>query len=251
MRDEMRLRSRLTTRVRRNLCRMVEFLFLAVAFMLAAIPAWSEGPYHTEPAELRGADTLSRALAEKLDPDGLRLVTESNGLKMEICELFWAKAVTGQEHQTGRKAHYGDFEDGALVGVIHYLPGASEDFREDNKDQKLKPGYYVMRYAWLPEEENEDVVLLSPADADGEAGQTLALDELKRRSRLASGTHQPAILSLAPAELGKEESPVLRMDDQGTCIVQVRLQVKPGTGPAREVGFAMLVVTPGKEEGGS
>jgi len=251
MRDEIVLGPRLVTRVRHDLCRMAEFLFLAVVLVLAAVPAWSAEPYRTEPAELRAGEALPRALADKLDPEGLRLVTESNGLKMEICELFWAKAVTGQEHQPGPKAHYGDFATGALVGVIRYLPGASEDFREDNHDQKLKPGYYVMRYASLLEEENEDVVLLSPANAEGEAGQTLALDELKHRSRLASGTRQPAILNLAPAELGKEESPLLRMDDQGTCIVQVKLQVKPGTGPAREVGFAMLVVTPGKEEGGS
>lgn len=231
--------------------RMVKFLLLAVVTCLATVAAWCAEPYSTEPAELRAADALPHALVDKLDPQGLRLVTESNGLKMAICELFWAKAVSGQEHQSGPKAHYADFETGALVGIIRFLPEAGEDFREDYHDQKLKPGYYVMRYASLPEEESQDVILLTAANADGEAGQTLALDELKRRSRLASGTREPAVLSLAPPESGKGESPRLRMDEQGTCIVQVKLQVKPGTAPAREATFAMVVVTPRKEEGGS
>ena len=251
MRDEVPLSLKLVNIISRDSCRMIGFLLLSLLPVLGAVPAWGAEPYRTEPAELHAGDALPRALADQLDPQGFRLVTESNGLKMGICELFWAKAVTGQEHQAGLKAHYADFEPGALVGVIRFLPEADEDFREDNHDQKLKPGYYVMRYAWLPEEELEDVVLLSPANADGESGQTLALDELKRRSRLASGTDHPAVLNLAPPESGKAESPRLRMDAQGTCIVQVDLQVKPGKAPAREATFAMVVVTPRKEEGGS
>jgi len=251
MRDEVTLSPKLANIISRDSRRMIWFLLLSLLPVLATVPAWSAEPYSTEPAQLGAGGALPRELADKLDPQGFRLVTESNGLKMGICELFWAKAVTGQEHQAGLKAHYADFETGALVGVIRFLPEADEDFREDNHDQKLKPGYYVMRYALLPTEELRDVVLLSPANADGESGQTLALDEVKRRSRLASGTDDPAVLSLSPPESGTAESPRLRVDEQGTCIVQVELQVKLGKAPARGATLAMVVVTPRKDVGGS
>jgi len=238
-------------KTRREGYRAIGLLLLACALVLGAAPAWGAEPYRIEPVELRASDELPRALADKLDLQGLRLVTESNGLEMGICELFWAKAAMGQDHRPGAKAHYGDLETGALVGVIRFLPEASEDFREDSHDQKLKPGYYTMRYAALPEMDGQDVVLLSPAKGDAEAEQTLALDELKRRSRLASGTHEPAALTLVPPESGKAEFPAIRMDDQGTCIIQVRFQVRVGPNPAHEVPFAMMVVTPHNDEGGS
>jgi len=231
--------------------RMLTRTFLTLLLILAAIPALGVEPYSIEPAELHPSDSFPPALMSKLDPQGWLLSTESNGLKVSICEVFWVKIGIGQDRQPGTKTQspYGGLEPGALVGVIYFLPEASEDYREDFHDQKLEPGYYSMRYAPRPKGDPADVLLLSPVRADREAEPVLSQDELERRSRLASHSHEPAVLSLVPAESGKEESPSVRMDDQGTCIFQIKLQVKSGTGSSRESTLAVILVTPRKGEG--
>jgi hypothetical protein len=226
-------------------------LFLALIFV-AALPAWAVEPYSIEPVELNTKDahghaTIDQALADKLGPQGWRLWTESNGLKVTVCEVFWVKAANVQARLPGGKSFYDDLEPGSLVGVIHFLPETDEDYREDFHDQKLKPGYYTMRYAPRPKGDPSEVLLLSPASSDGKAERVLSQDELERRSRLASGSREPAVLSLVSPELSKEEAPILRMDDQGTCIFQVKLQTS--SGASREATLAVILVTPRKGEG--
>jgi hypothetical protein len=228
---------------------LLKRLFLVAAVIASAVLLWAAEPYTIEQVELKASGELPDKLAEQLDSQGIRLITESNGLRVEICELFWAKTVIAQAQHPTHQPHYRVLAPGALVGVIHFPPQTSEDYREDFHDQKLKAGYYSMRYAMLQEEEGHDVVLLSRADHDVE--NTIPIDELKRRSRIATGTNQPAILKLVSPELGNVNYPGLRTDDQGTCIVQVKLHVKSTTNPVGEFAFAMIVVTPQKEQGGS
>jgi hypothetical protein len=225
-------------------------LLLALVF-LAALPTWAVEPYSIEPVELNTKDahghaTIDQALADKLGPQGWRLWTESNGLKVTVCEVFWVKAASVQARLPGGKSFYDDLEPGSLVGVIHFLPETDEDYREDFHDQKLKPGYYTMRYAPRPKGDPSEVLLLSPAGSDGKAEHVLSQEELERRSRLASGSREPAVLSLVSPELSKEEAPILRMDDQGTCIFQVKLHT---SGASREATLAVILVTPRKGEG--
>jgi len=230
--------------------RLFATLFLALV-CIAALPAWANEPYTIAPAQLNPRGALPHALVNKLDPQGWRLSTEVNGLPVSICEVFWVKAASVQERQPGSKtpSHYGDLEPGTLVGVIHFLPEASEDYREDFRDQKLEPGYYSMRYAPQPKGEPSDALMLSPVRADREAERVLATDELERRSRLASGTNNPALLSLVSPESSKEQAPRLRMDEEGTCIFQISLPVKSGPGSAKGVALAVILVTPRKGEG--
>lgn len=227
-------------------------LFLAL-LCIGAVPAWAVEPYSIEPAQLNPKDHLPGALADKLDQRGWRLSTEVDGLKVSICEIFWVKAANVQERRPESKSpsHYGDLEPGTLVGVIRFLPEASEDFREDFHDQKLEPGYYSMRYAPQVKGDVSEVLLLSPATADRAAERVLSPDELERRSKLASGTREPALLSLVPPESSKEKAPSVRMDDEGTCIFQVNLPVKSGAGSRHEAALAVILVTPRKEGGGS
>jgi len=78
----------------------------------------------------------------------------------------------------------------------------------------------------------------------------LSPGELERQSRLASGTREPAVLSLVPPESNKnEEDPRVRMDDQGTCIFQVNVHLKYSAGGARVIALAVILVTPRKGEG--
>jgi hypothetical protein len=227
-------------------------LFLAL-LCIGAMPAWGVEPYSIEPAQLNPKDHLPGALADKVDQRGWRLSTEVDGLKVSICEVYWVKAASVQERRPGSKSpsHYGDLEPGTLVGVIRFLPEASEDFREDFHDQKLEPGYYSMRYAPQSKGDLSEVLLLSPASADRAAERVLSPDELERRSKLASGTPEPALLSLVPPESSKEKAPSVRMDDEGTCIFQVNLPVKSGAGSRHQAALAVILVTPRKEAGGS
>jgi len=223
-------------------------LVLALVF-ITATPGWALEPYSIEPAHLNPKDPLPRALVDKLDSQGWLLFTETHGLKAPICEVFWVKAASVQEGQPGSKARYGGLETGTLLGVIHFLPETDKDFREDFHDQKLAPGYYSMRYAQRPQSEPADVLMLSPVNADREAESVLSAAELSRRSRLASRTAEPAVLSLVSPELRKEEVPTLRMDEEGTCIFQVQLRGKAGAGSPRDTAVAVILVTPRKGEG--
>jgi hypothetical protein len=227
-------------------------LFIALLFG-RALPASALEPYSIESIELNTADKtgLDKALADKLDPHGSRLTTESNGLKVTVCEVFWAREVAGQAGRAGAKSYYQDLQPGSLVGVIHFLPETDEDYREDFHDQKLAPGYYTMRYASQAHSEPSDVLMLSPLSADRGADSVVASNELERRSRLASGTKEPAVLSLVSPESSKEAEPRARMDEQGTCIFQVKVHVKPATGSPRDATLAVILVTPRSQDDGS
>jgi hypothetical protein len=218
--------------------------------LVCSFPAWGLEPYSMEPVELSPKAALGHALVERLDSRGWLLFTYANGLKVSICEIFWVKSASMEEGSGGgSKSHYGDLEPGSLVGVIHFLPETDEDYREDFHDQKLAAGYYSMRYAPQPKGDPSDVLLLSPVTADLGAERVLSPDELERRSLLASGTRNPALLSLVSPELGEDKAPSLRMDDQGTCIFQIKLHVKSGAGSLRETRLAVILVTPRKGEG--
>jgi hypothetical protein len=135
--------------------------------------------------------------------------------------------------------------------VIRFLPEASEDYREDFHDQKLKAGYYTMRYAVLSGEDARDFLVLSPVNADRDPDRVLANEQLIGQSKLASHTGQPAILSLVNTEISSKDYPSLRMDESGTCILQDKLHAKSTAAAAGEVVLAVIVANPISEEDGS
>ncbi|HEX8815500.1 MAG TPA: hypothetical protein VF753_08365 [Terriglobales bacterium] len=223
--------------------RLLHRIFPAIVLVLLSACALAEEPYRLEPVDL-APNALPSGLQDKISPKGLRLVTDSNGLRMEICEVFWTKEAAGQTRPAKSKLIYTDLAPGALVGVLHFLPSASEDYREDFRDQKLKAGYYTMRYAVAPDDDDQDALWLSPAAADRDGEAKVTLDDLKRRSKLASGTRQPAVLHLVPTEIGKKDFPGLRADNQGTCVLDLQFPVKVGSAPAHDMPLALIIVTP-------
>jgi hypothetical protein len=214
--------------------------------------AWAAEPYSIEPAELQTSADLPQSVASNLDARGIRIFTYVNGLKMSVCEIFWAATVSTQDGRPGLgRGSYQNLEPGTLLGVIRFLPEAGDEYREDSHDQKLKPGYYTMRYALLPGGDARDFVLLSPAKAEHDPKAALSVDQLKSQSRLASGTHQPAILRLVPTEEGNKELPSVRMDEVGTCILQAKLPGKSSTGAIHDVTLAVILINPIPEGDGS
>jgi len=198
-----------------------------------------------EPVKAQVSAQFPGVLAEAVRPAGFRVFTRSDNAKSAICEIFWARGITTQESSSGStKVLYGNLKPGAFIGVIHFL--LMERYVRDYRSQMLKPGYYTMRYASLPEGENGselDFVLLSPVRADRNPAQTVPLDELVRRGRLASGTRRAAMMSLV--EIDTDQSfPSLTTDDEGTCVLQVKLRRKSKNGaPVPELPLALVVVT--------
>jgi hypothetical protein len=209
-------------------------------------------PYSIEPVQLQASADLPQSVAGSLNPKGSRIFTYSSGLKMSVCEIFWATTVSAQDNRPGPgRASYGNLKPGTLIGVIRFLPEAGEEYREDSRDHKLKPGYYTMRYAALAGSDASDFILLSPASADLDPKAVLSVDQLTRQGRLASGTDEPAILRLVPAEEGNKDLPSVRMDEGGTCIMQVRLRAKSSNNSAHEFDLAVILVNPIPEDDGS
>lgn len=217
------------------------------AIIVSASAAWGAEPFSVEPADLNAAD-LPQSIGAALNGHGTRIFTYVNGLRMPVCEIFWAQAASTQPSKEGAaRATYGNLVPGSMVGVIRFLTESSDDYREDFHDQKLKAGYYTMRYAVLTGEDARDFLVLSPVTADRDPARLLVNDQLISQSKLASHTSQPAVLSLVTTEINANELPSLRMDESGTCILQDKLHA----ASAGEVMLAVIVANPISEEDGS
>jgi hypothetical protein len=233
-------------------------LLLSLLLTLAVPPAEGQEPYGIDPVTAKASAYLPAAIVDSIEPQGSRLFTFANGLKTPVCEVWWAKTVTIQDGPArSAKLLYGNLRIGELVGVIHYLAESSEDYREDFSDQKLRPGYYTMRYAATEDPEHKsqykDFLVLSPVSVDRDPGKILGMDELFRMSRIASRSKNPALLSMVPvADIGRKEFPGVRSDDAGTCIFDVKLHSKPEKGGfSEDIRAAVILVTPILENGAS
>jgi hypothetical protein len=225
---------------------------------IVTIPCRAQEPYAIEPTACKASAYLPQSVVDALNPDGVRLFTYSNGLKMPIMEIFWSKTVKAQSSTTSPGALlYGNLTPGTMVGVVHFLAEANEDYREDFRDQKLKPGYYTMRYGVQPEDPEQkqstarDFLLLSPVSVDRDPAKTPGVEDLTHSSRMASHAKFPAVLSLVPVTPGQKE-PGVRTDDTGTCVLQFRVKLESDKDPsAKEQAMALIVVTPIKDNSGS
>lgn len=213
-------------------------------------PCIAQGSFKIEP--VRSPADLPPALLGLLDPQGTRLLDPQG---QPVCDVWWRKVIPAQLAAPKQpRVLYGTLAPGALLGVL-FFPTENEDSR----DQKLKPGFYTMRYAQIADDESQssvnsyvDAALLSPAEADTRYDQTLKLDELLRLSRRASGTKQPAVMNLVPVSEMYKRSPAVVADDQGSCTLQVRVHTQAAPESAQsELRLAILLVTPAKEVGGS
>lgn len=232
---------------------------LACVFILLAsgTMAWAQSDYVIQSSPSLAAVNLPTGLADRLEPQGSRLVyaPSTNGAKNPICDVWWVKSVplAGKLAGSSPDVLYRGLQTGTLMGLLQFLsPNA-----EDSHDQKLKRGFYTMRYAQMPQDSSHagvsqyrDFVLLSPLSADTQLDQVLGLNDLVKLSSKASGTAHPAVMNLVPANPAYKQLPAVVADDLGNCSLQVKLRETSATGE-QEVAMAILLVTPPKEEGGS
>ncbi len=230
--------------------------------LVTSAAAWARvaEPYSIEPVQLQSSPKLPRTLANALDTQGSVLFTSENGVRMNVCEVFWAKAVSGQDapSKIGTLV-YGNLKPGALVGVVHFLPEADQEYRKDSNDQKLKPDYYTMRYGILQSgtspggPEAGEFVLLSPVSLDRDPMRVMPANELIRLSRFASHTRKPAVMNLIEVTTAPKNFPGVTTDYAGTCVMQVKLHVKGGKRASTEqdLALAIVIMTPLVEGEGS
>jgi len=219
-----------------------------ISLLLVSITCIAQGSYTLEPIQIPAG--LPPALAGILETQGNRLRDPQGE---SVCEVWWRKVIPAQPAPTKQPGViYGSLTPGALLGVL-FFPTENEDSR----DQKLKPGFYTMRYAQLSDNEpqksgnsNLDVAVLSPAEADTRYDQILKFDDLISLSRRASRTKQAAAMSLLPVNDMYKASPAVVADDRGFCALQVRIrtQIASENSPS-ELRVAILLVTPPSELG--
>jgi hypothetical protein len=231
-----------------------------LSIMLASVkPAGARvpEPYSLESVQLQPSAKLPKTLAAGVDASGSLIYTFENGIRMNVCEIFWAKALAEQEIGAGSsKLIYGNLKPGSFVGIIHFMPEADQEYRKDFKEQKLKAGYYTMRYGALPVGSGDsaqlgDFLILVPAALDRDFARTLPRNEILRLSHVASRTKEPAVMSLMEVTAARKAFPDVITDYAGTCVLQVKLHLKPRkNGAATDMALALVVLTPlGEGEG--
>jgi hypothetical protein len=225
--------------------------FLLLSFVCFAPLAWSQGYYGIEPAPLKSSVPFPAALRNSLDPQGTRLVAAPDAEKTTLCELWWSKTVSANAKAVGPvDSSYGNLQKGTLLGVI-YFPSIATDAR----GQKLRPGYYTMRYAQMPQDAAHktviaypDFVALSPAASDLKSHETLPLSALIQLSRRASKTRHPAVMSLAPVNPGYAELPGILPDETGQAVLQVKIKIRIGNQAPQEMKLGIVLVPTPKQD---
>ena len=225
-----------------------------------ARPALGQEPFTIESTAARTFAQLPEEWKVILDSHGSQLVTSVNGLSVTVIEIWWRKAVPGLQRVPALpQVNYPQFEPGAVVGLLHFPADTPEEFREDSRDQKLKPGFYTLRYAQLsldtPEGEPcpyRDFVLLSPLDADAKPERPLPSEELMQLSRRASHSQSPAAISLVPPNPAYKHLPSVIDEDSGQSVLQANIRVAIADGKdTHDLPLAIVLVTPKKEFGSS
>ena len=213
--------------------RRVHVMLLASQLLLATLVFGQS--YKVETGAAPAAGQLPQPLQDALQPEGAKVVSDQGAALLE----FWARKAlpASSSPTTSSDVLFGGLTAGEFVGVVQFSsPGA--DFR----GQAIKPGFYTLRYALIPQDGNHmganptrDAFVLCPAAADTNLGAALGFDDLVKLGRQASGTPHPAFLVGAP--LNGSTFPAVAKDDQGHWNLQVKA----------DVPFAFTVV--GKWEG--
>ena len=232
---------------------LVVFLSIGLSF------ARAQEPFSIEPTPKDAANSLPVTLRDLLDEPGTRLLSPVNGQNTIVAEVWWRKGIPLEKNNASvDDVVYGNLKVGALLGVLRFPQEASDRFREDFRDQKMRPGFYTMRYAQIPSDRAHkdanryrDAVILSRVSVDTEYTKVLSVDEMLRESRLASRTRHPAVLSLVPVRTVYKDFPKAVADNSGLCILQSKAHAETSDGHASDLPIAIILVTPEVEEGGS
>ncbi|MGH9405831.1 MAG: hypothetical protein ACRD3D_08360 [Terriglobia bacterium] len=211
----------------------------AFSLFLSVVCAWGQGAYKVTST---GAPTAAPASMQGLvEAQGTQFGSAQGA---PLCEIWWRKGIPEQANSGGSSdVLYGGLSMGEFVGLIDF-PAAAKDYR----GQAIKPGYYTLRYALIPQDGNHmgvssyrDFLLLVPVADDSSPSSNLSFNAVVKESRLATGTGHPAVLMLDPPAQGAT-FPSAAQDDQGNWALDVKLDVKAAPGQDQQLPFAVVLV---------
>lgn len=237
----------------------IKLVLVLLILGTSATMAWVVQPYLVEPIKVSSAH-LPKPMGNSLDPTGVLVSHDVNGKKEPICEIYLAKEISeapAAAHPSTQNG-YARIHQGALVGVIHLLPEAIEDYFEDFENQELRPGYYTMRYAVLQAGIGEhgprsgDFLVLSPIALDANPTKLLSIDEMIRLGKAASHGDQPARIPLVKVDDFGSSLPEVVTDQDGGGTLHFELKLaRTNAAPGEDLKMALLVVRPKPDLGGS
>jgi hypothetical protein len=207
--------------------RRVQVLIVASQLVLASI-AFGQ-TYKVESAGAPPAAQLSQPLQAALQSQGTRVVDGQGGALLEV--WLGNSVPTSSNPSTSSDLLFPSLNEGEFVGVVHF-PTQGSDFR----GQAIKPGFYTLRYALIPQDGNHmgvnstrDVFVLCPVAADQNLGTALTFDGLVKLGSQSSGTPHPGFLVGAP--VNGETFPAVLKDDQDHWDFQAKVHGSSGDIP--------------------
>ena len=205
--------------------RIVTVVFLSAAFV-SAFAGTAKVERIARPAD----SPVSAAVWDVLDANGYRLTLDDG---TAVADVWLRKNIPNSGAKEAEGVLFPEIAPSTLLGVISF-PKATTDFR----GQQVKPGFYNLRYALIPNDGNHlgvspsrDFVLLTSASADSDPAAQFKFDELISLSRKATGTNHPGPLSLVQAD---SSMPGLSHDDQDHWVFSFKL---PAGSEAIPVGL--------------
>ena len=165
--------------------------------------------HRVEANDAKVPDELSKAIAEQLEPKGIKVI---RGTSRTVCEIWLTKQWPVKALKASGDVNY-PFSPGQLIGVIRY-PRRGADFR----DQDIDSGVYTLRYGQQPVDgahvgtsPTRDFLLLVRA-ADDKTTELMAYKPLAKASAEAAQTAHPALLSLQKV-VGDGKAPSIRHNE--------------------------------------
>jgi hypothetical protein len=211
------------------------FVWVAALLVFVAAPALAQGEVKVDPVAAPVAADVPKPLLNVLEAQGARVSKDS----ATVCEIWLRKDLTLGPPAGGLgDILYGQLGAGNLIGLLHF-PAQGADFR----GQPLKPGFYAMRYALIPQDgahmgvfQTRDSILLTPAAADTALDRTLSFADMVKLAKEASGTPHPAFLVMTSAE-SATAFPSAGIDDHGNISLRLKVAGKNGELP---VGITVI-----------
>lgn len=206
-----------------------KFSLMAAAVLVATAMAFAQENVKVEPVALPTGADVPKPLLDVLEPQGARVVGDQG----TVCEVWLRKGLTLGPPAGGLgDILFAQLGNGNLIGMLHF-PSQGADFR----GQTIKPGFYALRYALIPNDgahvgvfPTRDVVKLTPVAADTQLDEKLGVSELTKLSLLASGSPHPAVLVMATVSDGAA-FPSVGKDQLDHWNVQLKVQGKNGELP--------------------
>lgn len=166
----------------------------ATLCLIAASAAFAQ--YKMEPAGAPPGDAAS--YSQVLQKEGFKILNGST----PWAEIWFRSSLPSGPKSSEDNVTFTNVPHGALIGVIHFFGNGA-----DRRGQRIKPGFYTMRYSLYPVNGDHqgvspqrDFLLLVPIANDTDPNATPNYATLVKMSDAASGTAHPAVLSFWKAD---------------------------------------------------